>query len=187
VVLDRIVSCQLVQLELLGDGDKLFLRGLVEGNPGEPVRSLAEAVGFPQRTRRRKPASTGVDSAIDNHAPLYANAGVLFLLATLETFTGTARHILGAKRCCPTALVSLQPKSQRTVLVSRGFAESRKRVVFDRRRAGGEACDGHPIGRARDVVGEPYGNSVLCLYVASLLRTHVDRLFSALFAGGRNL
>jgi hypothetical protein len=79
-------------------------------------------------------------------------SGVLFLLATPETFAGTARHILGAKRCCPTALVSLQPKREQTVLVSRGSAESQKWVL-----------------------------------IARLLRTHVDRLFYALFAGGRDL
>ena len=91
---DRVVNRQLVQLELLGDGDELLLCRLIEGNPSEPVGATAGTKGFPQRTRRRKPVSISVDGAVDDHATLYFSVGVLFLLAPLETIVGTARHLL---------------------------------------------------------------------------------------------
>src|SRR3712207_5008749 len=46
VILERIVDRQLVQLELFGNRDELSVCGLVEGDPGEPVRTAAGTVGF---------------------------------------------------------------------------------------------------------------------------------------------
>ncbi len=85
-----------------------------------------------------------------------------------------------------TVLLSLRPKRARTILVSRGSVDSRKRATV-RHRAGGEACDGHPIGRAGDVISHPYGISDPCLYVVGLLRVDVAGLLFALFVDGRDL
>jgi hypothetical protein len=85
--LDRIIDRQFVQLELPGDGDELFLRRLVEGDPGEPVGLLAEATCLLQRTRRG-PATPSVDGAISDHASLYAGTRTRSLQRKSRNFAG---------------------------------------------------------------------------------------------------